>query len=270
MDAEIQNVTYDQRMFGKVSFSATKTVEGLRLERLSVNDETTAIDGFGKWAVLAGGQMSEFQFNLESSDIGASMRNLGYVDSIEGGRGSVHVDVAWPGSLPAVNFEKVHGKVAFKLVKGRLLEYDPLGGASVLGLFSIQTLPKRLLLDFSDLYKKGLEFDSISGHFDISDGDAYTSDFLMEGSVVSASLAGRIGMVAQDYDQLIKVQVHVADFISFVGLLVSSPWSVILPQLFKDEFKTTLKYSLSGSWGDPKLEPLVQDLLIPEDDDDEF
>ena len=270
IEANIANVTYDKRNFGKVILSASKTVEGLRLEKLSVADASTDIEGFGKWIILAGHQMSEFQFNLKSSDIGATMRNLGYIDSIEGGSGSVAVNVSWPGSLPNVNLEKVTGKVGFQLANGRLLEYDPLGGASVLGLFSIQTLPKRLLLDFSDLYKKGLEFEKISGNFELNDGDAYTSDFLMEGSVVSASLAGRIGLVNQDYDQLIKVHVHVADFISFVGLLVSSPWSIILPQLLKDEFKTTLKYSLTGNWGDPKLEPVVQDLLIPDDEEDEF
>jgi len=270
IEAKIKNVTYDKRIFGQVALTATKTVEGLRLEKLTVADENTSIDGFGKWVVLSGQPSSEFQFNLKSNDIGATMQNLGYIGSIEGGSGSVSANISWPGGLPALNLEKVKGKVSFELVKGRLLEYDPLGGASILGLFSIQTLPKRLLLDFSDLYKKGLEFDSISGHFELSDGDAYTSDFLMEGSVVNASLAGRIGLVNQDYDQLIKVQVHVADFISFVGLLVSSPWSIILPQLLKDEFKTTLKYSLSGNWADPKLEPLVQDLLVPKTEEDEF
>jgi len=270
IEANINQVTYDKRNFGRVALKATKTVEGLRLERLAVADASTVIDGFGRWGVLAGQQMSEFQFNLQSSDIGATMQNLGYINSIEGGSGTVSMNISWPGSLPKVNLEKLKGNVRFKLVNGRLLEYDPLGGASLLGLFSIQTLPKRLLLDFSDLYKKGLEFDNISGSFELSDGDAYTSDFLMEGSVVSASLAGRIGLMSQDYDQLIKVQVHVADFISFVGLLVSSPWSIILPQLLKDEFKTTLKYSLSGNWADPKLEPLVQDLLVPIEVEDEF
>lgn len=270
LQANIDLVTYDKRKFGKVAFSASKLVEGLRLENLMVASSTTEIDGFGIWQVFSGKQVSEFQFNLSSSDIGATMQDLGYVDSIEGGEGTVSVRVSWQGGLPSVNLEKVNGQVQFKLANGRLLEYDPLGGASILGLFSIQTLPKRLLLDFSDLYRKGLEFDNISGSFDLSDGDAYTKNFTMEGSVVSASLAGRIGLVNQDYDQLIKVDVHVADFISFVGLLVSSPWSVILPQLLKDEFKTTLTYSLSGNWADPKLEPLVQDLLVPDEEEDEF
>lgn len=256
--ADIGLVTYQQRKFGKVSLATTKLVEGLRLEKLILEPTATRISGVGKWVVDRSQQVSEFQMHLDSENLGETMQDLGYLNTIVGGKGNVVAEVRWPGSLTNINLEKVTGSVKFSLADGRLLEYDPIGSAGILGLFSIQTLPKRLLLDFSDLYKKGLEFSTIGGEFSVEDGNAYTKNFTMEGAIVSATVAGRIGLVDQDYDQLIKVDVHVADFISFIGLLAVSPWSVILPQILKDQFKTTLEYSLKGSWGDPTLQPILQ------------
>jgi uncharacterized protein YhdP len=271
IQARSKQVTYKNRKFGSVVLETTKLVEGLRLEKLYVKPRSTNISGFGKWVIENGVQNSQFDFHLDSKNLGNTMIDLGYKDSLRGGDGKVDVNFSWPGSLVNVNLPELQGKVHFSLSNGRLLEYDPLGGASILGLFSIQTLPRRLLLDFSDLFDKGLSFDSIKGDLSIEDGDAFTNNFRMEGSSVSAIVAGRIGLDSQDYDQLIKVKLHVADIASFVGLLIASPWTIIIPQLLKDDINdaTTLEYSLTGKWENPVITPVVKEPSADFDEDEE-
>jgi uncharacterized protein YhdP len=72
----------------------------------------------------------------------------------------------------------------------------------VFGLLSLQTLPRRLTLDFSDVFKKGLTFDRIKGSFLLERGDAYTTNLYLDGPAARIDISGRTGLAVNDYDQL--------------------------------------------------------------------
>ena len=91
------------------------------------------------------------------------------------------------------------------------------------GMLSIQTLPRRLLLDFSDVFKAGFGFDRLKGTFTIEDGDAYTNNLYMEGPAARVDIAGRTGLALQNYDQLVTVTPHVAETLPVLGILTATP-----------------------------------------------
>ena len=259
-----KSVSFKDRKFGSVKLETTKIVEGLRLEQLMMKPRSTTILATGKWTIAGGEQKSDFELHLDSKDLGETMDDLDYVGSISGGEGDIDVNVSWPGALTNVDVEHLQGDITINFKKGKLLAIDS-GAGRIFGLFSLQTLPKRLILDFSDLYEKGIVFNKIAGKFTIEDGDAYTNNFYLDGPAAKAQAAGRIGLASRDYDQLLTFTPQSADIASMIGLLISTPWGFVIPQIFRENINKAMsfQYTLTGSWDNPQLEPVIK----PQPDD---
>ena len=75
-----------------------------------------------------------------------------------------------------------------------------------MGLLSIQALPRRLSLDFSDVFDSGFTFDEANGTFRMENGMATTDDILLSSSVAKISMSGSTDLVAQEYDQLMTIR----------------------------------------------------------------
>lgn len=254
-----KEVTYQNRKFGSVRLETTRLAEGLRLEQLVVKPRATTITAQGKWVIEGGQQKSEFALQLNSTDLGLTMDDLDYAGSISGGEGTVNATIFWPGSLTTLDRNHLQGHVNLAFARGRLLEVEAGGaGRRIFGLFSLRALPRRLILDFTDLFDKGFEFDEIKGDFNITQGDAYTTNFALSGPGVDAEISGRIGLATQDYDQQVKITPHVSDVTSLLTLLSSEPLLFLLQQLLKDKINqaASFEYHLTGPWDNYVLEPI--------------
>ncbi len=127
----------------------------------------------------------------------------------------------------------------------------------MLSLFSLNSLQRRLTLDFRDVFKEGFSFDKMKGHFVVMDGDAFTNNFTIEGSSATIEISGRTGLVAHDYDQLVIVTPQVSSTLPIAGVIAGGPAvgaAVFLAdKLVGDKFNrmTQVRYQVSGSWDDP-------------------
>ncbi|HEY5604536.1 MAG TPA: YhdP family protein [Gammaproteobacteria bacterium] len=259
-----RNVSYDNKQLGQVAFETARTDNGLLLQQLVINPTQTLLKGFGEWVIKDGQHQSTFEFVLESTDLGATMKDLGYVETIDKGKGEVIAKLEWPAPLFDPDLAHISGNVELDFKNGRILDIEPGSAARVFGLFSIQTLPKRLFLDFRDLFAKGLGFDSIRGNFKLEDGDAYTSNFKLTGSSADVALKGRIGLGAQDYDQKIKVTPHITDAAVLLSILTAQPLLLVLQQLLKQDIDgaASVEYTLTGSWANYALTPVLKEKSV--------
>ena len=148
--------------------------------------------------------------------------------------------------------------------EGRLLSVEP-GSGRLFGLLSLQELPRRLSLDFADLFAKGFAFDKIEGWFKLEQGNAYTNSLYMEGPSAKVEVSGRTGLLTQDYDQRAFVTPALSASLPIAGALFG-PAGVgvgaalyLGQQVFKevpqqvDRFLRT-EYTITGSWREPKVE----------------
>jgi uncharacterized protein YhdP len=132
----------------------------------------------------------------------------------------------------------------------------------LLNLFSLNSLQRRLALDFSDLTKGGFSFDSMDGHVVVMDGNAFTNDLTIRGSSAVIEIAGRTGLVAKDYDQLVTVTPQLSASLPIAGAIAGGPAvgaAVFLAEkLVGDEFNriSRVQYQVSGPWDAPKYRKL--------------
>jgi len=258
LDIRVADFRFQKSRFGKLRLETTRVADGLRIEQLVLQPDSTTMTARGGWYARGQQQESNVTMRLESSNIGRTLKALDYVGGIDKGKGTVDLDLKWPGSFADVDAQRIRGKLNMSLKDGYLLDVDP-GAGRMFGMLSIQTLPRRLLLDFSDVFKAGFSFDRIKGDFSIADGDANTSNLYMDGPAARVDIAGRTGLAQQDYDQRVTVTPHVAETLPMLGILTATPQvgAVILAvqKLFQPAIDdaTRNQYTITGNWNAPVI-----------------
>jgi uncharacterized protein YhdP len=199
------------------------------------------------------------------------MELFGYQKSINEGTLTSAMRLAWPGPPWSFAPPLAEGKVEIRVTEGQLIDVQPGAAGRVLGLISLNNLPRRLSLDFSDLFAKGFSFDEIDGSFVLDDGNAYTNDLFVNGPAALIEISGRIGLQDQDYDELVTVTPYVKTGLPLAGTLAGGPavGAVLLvaETLLEDRLGplnriARKQYTVTGPWSDPVIDKIQ---ATPED-----
>ncbi|HEX5339597.1 MAG TPA: YhdP family protein [Gammaproteobacteria bacterium] len=242
----------------------TPRADGINLADFTVDGRTFKAGASGNWTVQPDGvQRSHLSAHITSSDIEQTLKAFGYAPGITGDKGELQADIDWLGGPFADIVPSLDGKVHVKLANGQLLEVQP-GAGRIFGLLSINALPRRLLLNFSDVFGKGFAYDSIEGNFTLQQGDAYTKDLTISGPAAKIHMLGRIGLARQDFDEALIVDASVGSTLPIIGALAGGVGVGAVVWLLTEVFKKPLtavgemRYHLTGSWDNPKLEKVAE------------
>lgn len=262
-------VTADRLDYGSVDLGRLKLTtvpepSGLKVESASLVSDWLQLHTQGDWQDHGGHQTSRFQITVTGGNLGKMLSAFGYAGNIKGGQTRGDISANWRGSPMAFSLKRLQGHLHLHIGEGRILRVEP-GAGRVFGLLSLQALPRRLSLDFSDLFRKGFSFDSIEGNFTLSEGDAYTSDLVVDGPSARIEIAGRTGLVARDYDQLVTVIPHIRSSLPIAGVIAGGPAVgaalLLMDKLFPGPLNeltsiANYQYTLTGTWDDPVVKRL--------------
>jgi len=250
--------------FGSLSATIRDVTGGILIEPIKMQGPTFTIDGNGAWLVHPNDdtlRQSHLAMNLNGTDIKAVLTSLDYDPVIEGKSIVASADLTWLGGPSNDFLQRADGEFTIRLEEGSLLAVSP-GSGRILGVLSIAALPRRLSFDFSDVFDDGLSFDTLKGDFTVDDGNAYTCNLGLEGSVADMGIVGRTGFAANDYDQLAVVRPHVSNLLAVGGVVVGGPVVGAAMLLFSQIFHKPLStlgesyYRVTGSWDDPAVEQI--------------
>ena len=257
-----QEMAFGNRFFGAVEANFVRTADGLESQKLVASDETFEIVGNAKWVLDetdSAGHRSFVTASLTSTDVDKTMRRLDYDPGMTSEDLSMLLDLSWSGGPRADLFETLDGEVKLRIGTGQFEEVDP-GAGRVFGLMSIAALPRRLSLDFRDVFGKGFGFDRIKGTFTIVDGETYTCDLSLESPAADIGIVGRTGLVSRDYEQTAVVSASFGNVLPVAGALVAGPQVaaalLIFSQIFKKPLQevTQVYYAVGGSWDEPIID----------------
>ena len=258
---------YGDMQFGTVTAETSRDGDGLVLDRLDSKHEHFDLQATGRWWLVDDVHQSAFDIDLQGGALETILANFGYgAASIEGGATEFDIQASWGGMPSDFLLERLTGEFRMRVTGGRLLDVEP-GGGRLFGLLSLQSLPRRLTLDFDDLFQKGFAFDEITGTFQLDQGHAYTNSFVMNGPAARVEIAGRTGLTDQDYDQLVTVTPAISSSLPAAGAIFGPPGIGVGAVLFLGQkiFKSTplemdrilsREYSVTGSWEEPVIEKI--------------
>ena len=250
------------RRLGSLAAEFARTPRGLVADTIETSSATFDIIGSASWLVDESdptGQRTFVSGRLTSSDAMQTLEQLDYQPGIESEAMDVQFDVSWSGGPRQDFLGTLEGNVGVRFGVGQLNEIEP-GAGRVFGLMSIVALPRRLSLDFSDVFDRGFGFDEITGNFRLEDGQAYTCDLSLKGPAADVGIVGRTGLVNRTYQQAAVVSANVGNTLPVVGAVVAGPQVAAALLIFSQIFKKPLQemgqvyYGIEGSWEDPVVD----------------
>jgi uncharacterized protein YhdP len=209
------------------------------------------------------------KFRLEVSDAGELLNRLGMKDVIRRGKGRMEGQVAWIGSPFTIDYPTMNGQFNINVEEGQFLKADP-GLAKLLGVLSLQSLPRRLTLDFRDVFTEGFSFDFIRGDVRIEQGIANTNNLQMKGVNAAVLMDGRANLAAETQDLRVIVVPEInAGTASLVATAINPAIGLgtFLAQMFLRRplmQAATQEFHIDGSWAEPRIARVARSGPLPE------
>jgi uncharacterized protein (TIGR02099 family) len=241
-----------------------------RLSKFNVVTPEAVFTATGNWAILnaqgaavaprnAGERRrTVMNFKLDIADAGELLTRFGMKEVVRHGKGRMEGQVAWVGSPLALDYPTLSGAFNVNVERGQFLKADP-GIAKLLGVLSLQALPRRLTLDFRDVFSDGFSFDFFRGDVTIEQGIARTNNLQMKGVNAAVLMEGRadISRETQDIKVVVVPEIN-AGTASLIASVINPAVGLgsFLAQLFLRRpliQSATQEFAITGPWADPKI-----------------
>lgn len=145
--------------------------------------------------------------------------------------------------------------------EGQFLEIEP-GIGKLISLMSLQALPKRITLDFRDVFSKGFQFDRIAANAQLDAGVMKLSEFRMRGSAAEVEMTGETDLARETQNLRVRVVPSLGDSAA-LGITIVNPVAGVAAAIAQRILKNPLgqifsyDYEVSGTWTDPKVEKIL-------------
>lgn len=251
-----------------------------RLNKLNIIMPEATLTASGNWvavnaqqaAGLASGgralaerRRTVMNFRLDIDDSGELLKRFGMADVIRRGKGRLEGQIAWIGSPLSLDYPSLNGQFNVNVASGQFLKADP-GIAKLLGVLSLQALPRRLTLDFRDVFSEGFSFDFVRGDVSITQGLAFTNNLQMKGVNAAVLMEGSADIAKETQNLTVVVVPEInAGTASLIATVINPAIGIgtFLAQYFLRRPLTqaaTQEFHIDGTWTNPKITKLERKL----------
>ena len=206
---------------------------------------------------------TQVHLRLETSDIGKLLARFGHPEGGKRGAAKLEGALSWGGPPYEFDYPTLAGNLVLDAAKGQFVKLEP-GFGKLLGILSLQALPRRIALDFRDIFSEGFAFDEIVGAAKINRGVASSENFRIRGPSARIIMAGEVDFTRETQKLKVRITPHVSDSVSIAGALIGGPIAGVATFLAQKMLKDPLdelasyEYSVTGSWSEPNVTRVEQ------------
>ena len=274
-DFELRGKKLGRLEIDAVNRIASQGVREWRLNKQNLTMPEAAFAASGNWAALnalapgagpavrTGARSPErrrmvMNFRFDIADSGLLLTRFGMRDVVRRGKGGMEGQVSWLGSPLSLDYPSMNGTFNVNMESGQFLKADP-GLAKLLGVLSLQSLPRRLALDFRDVFTEGFAFDFVRGDITIQQGTAATNNLQMKGVNAAVLMEGKADLAHETQDIKVVVIPEInAGTASLVASVINPAIGIgtFLAQMFLRQpliRAATQEFHIDGTWADPKI-----------------
>jgi uncharacterized protein (TIGR02099 family) len=261
---DASDVSYNNMHLGQITLKTRATNNGQTIETLRISSRNVDLRAAGNWMAAGKGYKTSMKGTVDSEHVSDFLNALGVdAHNLIAHKGHMNFDLSWSDALYAPDIATLNGRFSIDLGAGRIVDVGESGGAKMdlgkmLSIFSLQTIPRRLSFDFSDIFQKGYSFDFLRGDYTLNNGNVFTENMHIEGPVAKVAIDGRIGLSKKDVNFIMNVTPYVTSSLPIAaGLITANPLiglgalavnTVIGSQVSK---VVTYRYEVRGPWSNP-------------------
>ncbi|MBW8457082.1 MAG: TIGR02099 family protein [Thiobacillus sp.] len=262
LDVTVEDFRLEERPLGRLEVVAHGAPQGLVIDSLRLTHPDSVFRMSGLWRAGASSE-THAELNLNVLDAGKFLDRFGYPDTLRRGSADIQGNARWTGSPADFAFDTLAGQLDFKAGRGQFLKINP-GAGKLLGVLSLQSLPRRLSFDFRDIFNQGYAFDDIGATLRIARGVVYSDDFRMRGPAAKVNMSGLADLNQESVQLRVKVIPTLSEGLAVAGALIGGPLAGVgalaAQKLLRDPFEEAIsqEYMVTGAWQEPDVKKLAR------------
>jgi uncharacterized protein (TIGR02099 family) len=263
VDIEAERFRFRGYDLGKLEFRAAPDGADWRIDRLFIQGDGSSLDTSGRWTRAGGQSRSTFKLKVESKSLNGLFRIFGHGDTLRRGAGQLEGSLGWPGYPYEFALNSLVGDFRLEAKNGQFAKIEP-GAGRLLGLLSLQSIPRRITLDFRDIFSEGFAFDRINGTVKIDKGVMHTEDFEIAGPSAFVTMQGDVSLPRETQNLRVTVIPALGDSVSLITALMGGPvvglTTLLVQKILQDPLgkASTYQYRVVGTWDNPDVIPVAR------------
>jgi len=260
LDVTVDDFRLQDHGLGRLEAVVHGAPQGLVIDSLQLTHPDSVFRMSGLWRDSGTGE-TRADLNLDVLDAGKLLARFGYPDTLKRGTADIRGNATWEGSPADFALATLAGQLEFKARGGQFLKIDP-GAGKLLGVLSLQSLPRRLSFDFRDIFNEGYAFDDIDATLRIARGVVYSDDFRMRGPAAKVNMSGLADLNQETVQLRVKVIPKLSEGVAVAGALLGGPLAGVgalaAQKLLRDPFEEAIsqEYMVTGPWQAPDVQRL--------------
>ena len=256
LDIKIDSLEIDSKKIGKIELVSSTLKQNINIQKFRVINDKNVFQADGEWMDWNKNSKTNINFSWKINNLGDTLNFLGYPNFVKDGEADISGQFKWQGNPLEFDKTKVDGSFNLDVHKGVIQKVEP-GIGRLFGLVTLQSLPRRLSLDFRDLFGSGFVLDSMNASVRLNNGTLKTSNFRMNGPAAEVFMSGETNIIKETQDLNVKVTPHISDSLSIAALaggpLVGAA-AFIAQKILKDPLNKVLtsEYRIIGTWENPE------------------
>jgi uncharacterized protein (TIGR02099 family) len=281
LDIAADEFSFGGTNFGKLELMADNTGSASlpiwSIQALTLTNPHAQFKATGRWAPGQGefgaaARATELDFKIDIADSGGLLDLLGVKKAVKNAPGKLGGKVRWTGAPWGIDYDTLAGDIDIELSKGQFLKVDA-GAAKLISVLNLQSLPKRLTLDFSDLVDEGFAFDQVRGQATITSGVLRTTNMEINGPQAKVTIVGSADIARETQDLSVKVRPEINAGLASLAYVAINPaiglGTLLAQTLFRKPLQEAFAVELDvrGSWVEPKVEQRKRTPIAPVQND---
>ncbi|WP_372964303.1 YhdP family protein [Marinobacter sp.] len=263
IDGRIADLRLGNESAGRWAFKLRPENHQLNVTGIEGHVGSLVLSGDMTWSVLDGREVTQFKGRLDGGGLKDLEALKGSSIPLDNEATAVELDIDWPGSPDDLALSKLSGTVSARLDDGVILQQN--SSAQLFRIFNLlntDTLWRRLRLDFSDLYERGVAFDAISGKASINSGLlTLDPELQLVGPSGAFKISGTTNMATEDLDMRLVMVLPITQNLPLAAILMGASAPIggalfVLDKILGDPLSklTSATYNVTGSWNEPEVE----------------
>ncbi|MDF1758288.1 MAG: YhdP family protein [Legionellaceae bacterium] len=265
MDLKIKDFRVQNFKIGELEFKSTSTKKDWTLNSLDIKSSDYHLQAEGAWKSVVGKDRTVMRVNLQIDNLCKSLERFHITPVVHSHHGNINFEGGWKGTIYDYSIKHLMGNMSVTFKSGRISNFDKdveekLGLGKLLSILSLQTIPRRLKLDFSDLSQNGYSFDIFKGTFLLNKGDMSTTDSYIDGPVAYAKMTGNIDLSKHLYDVNLRITPYITASLPVVATIAGGPIAGFATWVASSIINKGMQnisgytYKVSGPWSDPVVQ----------------
>ena len=244
--------------FGKIDLVIERiNDEKIQIKQFNAQREQAKLAFTGDWHMNAQSSTTSLQGDVSVDNIEYELNQLGYESIIRDSGGKLDFNLNWQGGPHDFDVKGLYGAFNVRIDDGYLADVSD--KARIFSILSLQSLVRKLTLDFRDIFSDGMFYSDIKGEYHIEQGILYTDRTKMNGTAGNLDMTGSTDLSTGLLDYKMSYKPNLTSSLPVLAWIatlnpVTFLAGVAIDQVIKSQVVSEFKFELTGSVSDPNFQ----------------